>query len=543
MSDKKEMRIKANPLNILILAGFLTLGKPHQIVLAQCPEFYNGVRVGTVADSLLKEVSGISASRHSPGVMWGHNDSGGLARVWAFNTRGTDLGTYNLAGATARDWEDMAIGPGPVPGQDYLYIADLGDNDGLIDFTFTIYRVTEPNVSACQEPVDTNLNNVDALPVKYPDSVRHDCETILVDPLNGDIYICTRDRWGDDQGIMKIYLYPAPQTPGVTFTMQYVIDAQLINGEMAVGGDVLLDGSSVIIRTKGTAMRCLLWQRNPGTMLWQAFNNPVCVVPQIDEPQGEAISFEADGCGYYTVSEGLNQPIYYFARNGICLTPTIAGDLNWDGNVNTADLAVLASHWLKSCFTCQDFITVDDFESYNNTADIETQWYDYIGAPTQTLETQEVYHGAKAMKIDYSNDNQLTIRKDLGVPQDWSIHENAKIQFKGQTSNRAKDIILTLLSATGDSAASAIFIGGTKERDWTSLEIVLDSANPLLENIQYIDLTINADSKSGTVYFDNLEVIRTEPVFVCNTPINEDLNDDCQTDMLDFTLLAENWMK
>ncbi|MHC4362336.1 MAG: hypothetical protein ACYSTZ_05870, partial [Planctomycetota bacterium] len=96
------MRVKANSLNILILAGFLTLGKPGQIVLAQCPEFYDGVQVGTVAHSLLKEVSGISTSRHSPGVIWGHNDSGGLARVWAFNIRGTHLGTYNLAGATAR---------------------------------------------------------------------------------------------------------------------------------------------------------------------------------------------------------------------------------------------------------------------------------------------------------------------------------------------------------------------------------------------------------------------------------------------------------
>jgi hypothetical protein len=143
-----------------------------------------------------------------------------------------------------------------------------------------------------------------------------------VDSLNGDIYLCTRDRWGDDNGIMKVYRYPAPHTPGVVYMMQHVADVRLINGEMAVGGDISPDGSLVIIRTKGDSMRALLWRRDPAANLWQAFDRPMCIVPQIDEPQGEAICFEANGCGYYTVSEAAHQPIYYFARNG---TPPTSG--------------------------------------------------------------------------------------------------------------------------------------------------------------------------------------------------------------------------
>jgi hypothetical protein len=536
------MRVKANSLNILILAGFLILGKPGQIVLAECPQFADGVQLGTVAHSSLIEVSGISESRHFPGVIWAHNDAGGLARVWAFNTRGTHLGTYNLPDANARDWEDMAIGPGPVVGRDYLYIADLGNNDGLTDFTFNIYRVPEPNISACQQPVDANLNNVAALPVEYPDSLRHDCETLLVDPLNGDIYVCTRDRWGDDLGDMKVYRYPAPHTPGVTFTLQHVIDAQLINGEMAVGGDVSPDGSSVIIRTKGDVMRCLLWQRDPATLLWQAFNNPLCVVPQIDEPQGEAVSFGADGCGYYTVSEGENQPIYYFDSNGACPTPALAGDFTYDSNITAADLALITSHWLKSSFTCHNLIAIDDFESYDTTAELATQWYDYLGTPTQTLETLQVHLREKAMKIDYSGDSQITIRNDLGATQDWTVHQKAKIYFKGLNSNRAKDITLTLRTAAGDSADSATATGGTKIKDWIPLEIALNPANPLLESIRYVDLTIDADSESGTVYFDNLELLTNETVLECDSPVNEDLNDDCTIDMMDFALFAQNWL-
>lgn len=32
------------------------------------------------------------------------------------------------------------------------------------------------------------------------------------------------------------------------------------------------------------------------------------------EPQGEAVCWDSRGSGYYTLSEGANQPIYYYAR-------------------------------------------------------------------------------------------------------------------------------------------------------------------------------------------------------------------------------------
>jgi hypothetical protein len=34
----------------------------------------------------------------------------------------------------------------------------------------------------------------------------------------------------------------------------------------------------------------------------------------VSEPQGEAIGFDGFGFGYFTVSEGLHQPVYYSAR-------------------------------------------------------------------------------------------------------------------------------------------------------------------------------------------------------------------------------------
>ncbi len=37
-------------------------------------------------------------------------------------------------------------------------------------------------------------------------------------------------------------------------------------------------------------------------------------MPHANERQGEAIGYGQDDNGYYTVSEGANQPIFYFER-------------------------------------------------------------------------------------------------------------------------------------------------------------------------------------------------------------------------------------
>jgi hypothetical protein len=89
-------------------------------------------------------------------VLWTHNDSGDTNRLYALNTAGKHLGVYYIAGAQARDWEDLAIGPGPIAGQHYIYIGDIGDNGKQYEYKY-IYRIPEPQVDSSQAPVDTTL--------------------------------------------------------------------------------------------------------------------------------------------------------------------------------------------------------------------------------------------------------------------------------------------------------------------------------------------------------------------------------------------------
>jgi hypothetical protein len=46
----------------------------------------------------------------------------------------------------------------------------------------------------------------------------------------------------------------------------------------------------------------------------QALSGEPCTVPIHSEPQGEAIGFGEGGDVYFTISEGVNQPIYRFSK-------------------------------------------------------------------------------------------------------------------------------------------------------------------------------------------------------------------------------------
>ncbi len=294
----------------LLLLGIVLTIPSNGSAAPACPQLGAGASLGTVDSNDLTEVSGIAASRRFPGVLWAHDDSGDLARVFALATDGTHLGVFSLSGASAVDWEDMAIGPGPVAGQDYLYLADTGNN-ALNRSTVTVYRVAEPALDTYSLPVQTSLGGVAAFPMQYPSGLRRDAETLLVDPVSGDWLIVTRDR--SRTGSTYVYLNPAPQQAGVLTTLQLV--ATIASSIEIKGGDVSPAGDWVLLRTHSTtqAVNGLLWYRALGTDIESVFaTSAPCTAPLVFEPQGEAVAFAPDGDGYYTLGEGAHQPVYFY---------------------------------------------------------------------------------------------------------------------------------------------------------------------------------------------------------------------------------------
>ena len=265
----------------------------------QPPKFLPGRKVGTVQTTLITEASGIVASRKNPGVLWVHNDSGNSARVYAINPEGKLLGTYRIKGAHCRDWEDIAIGPGPDPQHDTLYIGDIGDNQAHHP-SITVYRVQEPKVDPNRVYSEMTIGPADSIELVYPDGPK-DAETLLVDPLNGDIYVISKREL-----FCRVYRAPYPQSTRKRNVLELV--TRLPWG-LAVGGDVSPDGRLVMVRG---VLNASMWVRPEGEQLWRAFRATHVALELIQEPQGEGICFDADGRGYFTIGEMKHPPIYYF---------------------------------------------------------------------------------------------------------------------------------------------------------------------------------------------------------------------------------------
>ena len=260
--------------------------------------FGAGEMAGVVESEIVREASGLAASRKSAGVLWVHNDSGDAPRIYAMSTKGKHLGAYMLGGAYVFDMEDMAIGPGPDPNIDYLYLGDIGDNLEERK-NVAIYRVAEPAVDVNQTPVTKTLTNVETIRLKFPNKP-HDAETLMVDPLTKDIYILTKQKIG------RLYRSTWPQQTKGAATMEYLGKVEI---EKPTGGDISPDGSEILIRAN---FGIRLWKRNKGMTIHEALSRPHTEVPLYLELQGEAICWDANGTGYLTVSEGRHQPIYHF---------------------------------------------------------------------------------------------------------------------------------------------------------------------------------------------------------------------------------------
>ncbi|WP_373195472.1 PE domain-containing protein [Mycobacterium marinum] len=262
---------------------------------------------GPITNASLDEISGIESGVANPNIYWVHNDSGDTARVFAIDAKsGATLGTYTLSGAKASDWEDIAIGPGPVPGKSYLYLGDIGDN-GLSRSAIAVYRVPEPIVTGtAANPVTTTLTGVDTLNLKYPDGP-HNAEALMVDPRTGRMLIIDKTSSGNP----AIYSAPTGLASGSTTTLQDVGTLALPSGSgyLVTGADVSPDGTQLAVRTYS---HVYLWNRDPSQDIWMALAQPAVAGPTPNESQGEAIAFHPDGNGYVTVSEGTNQNLHNF---------------------------------------------------------------------------------------------------------------------------------------------------------------------------------------------------------------------------------------
>src|SRR3569833_1943266 len=243
----------------------------------------------------LLEISGIAASRVNPGVLYIHNDSGNPSLVYLIDRTGAAKGTLNIP-AGNRDWEDIAVGPGPVAGKNYVYLGDIGDNNTMHSTVF-VYRFEEPDLAGPTLPVPINIARIDTIQLKYPDGPIN-AETLMVDPATKDIYIASKQS-----NLSKIYVAPYPQSTTSATTLTPVVQLYF---NKATGGDISPDGTEILLRSNKLIW---YWKLPAGTSISQGLTMQPKKTPKTNKkPKNKGIGFAADGSGYYTDTEIKGYP-------------------------------------------------------------------------------------------------------------------------------------------------------------------------------------------------------------------------------------------
>ena len=180
-----------------------------------------------------------------------------------------------------------------------------------------MYRVPEPEEHRSPR---SPLTGADTISLRYPDGPV-DAESMFVDPRSGDLFIIDKEY---TSAVGRVFRAPKRSlVDGADVTMKEVAtftlepDESLLTtgvakfpGTIITGADVSPDGSTVLVRTY---RRVLAFTRRRGAPLATAFDRPSCDAPQIDERQGEAVGFAADGASYFTISEGAGASVHRFA--------------------------------------------------------------------------------------------------------------------------------------------------------------------------------------------------------------------------------------
>ncbi len=252
--------------------------------------------VNALARQDLLEVSGVAASRINPGILYIHQDSNDPNQVYLTDGSGANNGTLTLTSVSNRDWEDIAVGPGPVAGVNYVYVGDIGDNDSKYSSVF-VYRFPEPDLTGKTLPFIADIPTVDKIELKYPDGPGN-AETLMVDPLTKDIYIASKQS-----NLSKIYVARYPQSLTSVTVMTPVVQLYF---NKATGGDISPDGTEILLRSNELIW---YWKLPAGTSISAGLLTQPEVAPYANnEPQGEGIGFAADGSGYYTDTEIKGYP-------------------------------------------------------------------------------------------------------------------------------------------------------------------------------------------------------------------------------------------
>jgi hypothetical protein len=252
--------------------------------------FFKGKPLAELTERKLQEVSGLAASARNNGFLWTHNDSGNPAEIYLVDEQLQIRLTCKLHGVKNRDWEEIAVGPGPDKNKSYLYVADIGDNNARHNLKY-VYRFEEPVLSAARG-AQIIVRRFDTIVFQLEDG-KKDTEAIMVHPKTKNLYVLSkRER--------PVYLYELkfPFSLKDTLTAKKMLSIPLTQ---IVSAAISRDGNEILMKNYD---HIYYWETQ-GKSLPEVLKKEPHLLKYTEEPQGEAIAFNVSGTGFYTLSEKL----------------------------------------------------------------------------------------------------------------------------------------------------------------------------------------------------------------------------------------------
>jgi hypothetical protein len=234
----------------------------------------------TVSDPRITEASGLAASRLHPGVYWTHNDSGDGPYVYAVDSAtGKVVARVAMRGVHPRDVEAISVGP-----DGDLYVGDIGDNlDGAWKEVW-IYRFPEPKELGDRSVAVTRYT------VRYDQGPRN-AEAMMVQPTTGRVYIASKKQSGGG-----LYEGPAELSAHGVNVFRRIADVPWVTD-----GAFSPDGSRLVLRG-------YFWSAE-----YRWAGGAPSRIADLDlpaQPQGEGVTFTADGRALMYGSEGRDSKVW-----------------------------------------------------------------------------------------------------------------------------------------------------------------------------------------------------------------------------------------
>ncbi|MHC4702953.1 MAG: hypothetical protein ACYTFQ_20505, partial [Planctomycetota bacterium] len=205
----------------------------------------------------------------------------------------------------------------------------------------------------------------------------------------------------------------------------------------------------------------------------------------------------------------------------------LAATYHWRVDAVYADKTVKGLLW---SFTVADFISVDDFEAYNdieppdpNSNRIFDKWTDgfgttdngaLVGNDLPPYAEQRIVHGGDQAMI-YSYDNNLKTSEatlTLVYPRDWTEGGVTKLSlwFRGDAANAAETMFIAL---NGTAVVYHDDTGAAQTRAWTEWVVDLSTFGVDLTNVDSITIGFGtkgspAAGGAGTMRFDDIRLVK-----------------------------------